>query len=119
MAYKNKYWSTKHTKKATSYSKKPGFLSSSSRSKSYNNRNQFRSSPLQQSWQQGQNKSEVSSQQTLDNDQSILTEHIDKFGTAYDDESLQREETLNGSQIYMENYDDIYYNNPIISLSMY
>ncbi|EXX62059.1 hypothetical protein RirG_062210 [Rhizophagus irregularis DAOM 197198w] len=79
------------------------------------NRNQRSSpspSPLQQSWRQGQNKSEVSSQQTLDNDQAILTEHVDKFGTAYDDESIQ---TMNEPQIYMENYNNnnIYYNNPI------
>ncbi|PKY43152.1 hypothetical protein RhiirA4_508714 [Rhizophagus irregularis] len=79
------------------------------------NRNQRSSpspSPLQQSWRQGQNKSEVSSQQTLDNDQAILTEHVDKFGTTYDDESIQ---TMNEPQIYMENYNNnnIYYNNPI------
>jgi hypothetical protein len=64
-------------------------------------------SPLQQSWRQGQNKSEVSSQQTLDNDRAILTENVDKFGTAYDDESLDE------SQNYVENYNNKSYNNTI------
>ncbi|RIA98353.1 hypothetical protein C1645_750043 [Glomus cerebriforme] len=69
------------------------------------NRNQHRLSPLHQSWQQGQSISDVSSQQTLDNDQAILTEHVDR----YDDESTQHD-TLNGS---LENYNNIYHNNPI------
>jgi len=85
-----------------------------------NNRNQHRSSPLQQSWQQqGQSISDGSSQY---NDQAILTEHVDRFGVTQaatsDDESWQHGEILNEPQIYVENsnnnhYNNMYRNNPL------